>query len=69
MSNQYNVQEVGLRRGSDAPISMTLPSPDTAVAHSAGPKSALQDLPNELLLQSANSSGILVGGLTLVCEG
>ncbi|TPG90008.1 hypothetical protein EAH72_30740 [Pseudomonas caspiana] len=54
--SEYDVLSVGFRRGSQTPVSMTLPSPSTAVAGTARPRSALLNLPNELLLKIAGST-------------
>ncbi len=67
--SEYDVLSVGLRRGSKAHISMTLPSPTTAVAGTARPLSGLLGLPNELLLQIAGSTGKRGEGVNLSLRG
>ncbi|WP_223538298.1 hypothetical protein [Pseudomonas sp. GL-B-16] len=63
--SEYDVLSVGLRRGSEAHIFMTLPGPTTAVAGTARHPSGLLDLPNELLLQIADSTGKRGEGVNL----
>ncbi|TPG87756.1 F-box domain-containing protein [Pseudomonas caspiana] len=46
--SEYDVLSVGFRRGSEGPISMTLPGPSAAGAGRVQRPSALMDLPNEL---------------------
>ncbi|WP_223538248.1 hypothetical protein [Pseudomonas sp. GL-B-16] len=67
--SEYDVLSVGLRRGSKAHISMTLPSPTTAVAGTDRHPSALLRLPNELLLQIAGSTGKRGEGVDLSLRG
>ena len=55
--SEYDVLSVGFRRGSEAPVSMTLPAPSTAAVRTARPPSALLGLPNELLMQIAGGTG------------
>ncbi|MFC6478836.1 hypothetical protein ACFQDN_23185 [Pseudomonas asuensis] len=47
----YDLLSVGFRRGTEKPISMTLPKPNAAVVSKVQHPSALMKLPNELLLQ------------------
>ncbi|NJP03640.1 hypothetical protein HBH25_22750 [Pseudomonas sp. hsmgli-8] len=63
--SKYDVLSVGFRRGSGAPVSMTLPAPSTAAARNARPPSALLGLPNELLLQIAGGTGKRSDGVNL----
>ncbi len=67
--SEYDVLSVGLRRGSEAHIFMTLPSPTTAVAGTDRHPSALLRLPNELLLQIAGSTGKRGEGVDLSLRG
>ncbi|WP_194483512.1 hypothetical protein [Pseudomonas asuensis] len=60
-----DVLSVGFRRGSEAPVSMTLPRPSTAVVGTARHPSALLGLPNELLLQIAGSTARQSEGINL----
>ncbi|WP_061800691.1 hypothetical protein [Serratia ficaria] len=54
--SEYDVLGGGLKRGAEKPVSMMLPSPGGAAAHSAEPPSGLLGLPNESLLAIAGNS-------------
>ena len=55
--SEYDVLGIGFRKGSETPVSMTLPSPSAAVLSTVLPPSTLLGLPNELLLLIAGSTG------------
>ena len=63
--SEYDILSVGFKRGSEEPVSMTLPRPSTAVTPTARHPSALLGLPNELLLQIAGSTGTRGEGVNL----
>lgn len=68
--SEYDIMEIGLQRSSETPISMTLPLPITAIrANTTRHASALQHLPDEILLQIAGRSGNSGSGVNLSLRG
>lgn len=67
--SEYDVLNVELSRGSEAPVSMTLTQPRAAVSEAARPPPTLSNLPNELLLQIASNTGVRGKGVNLSMRG